>query len=82
MVGAPSGGCLDCREKFLINLPEAKLVLVSMSDQEVIAYSAEELERRVTRRRKTFVCLEVGFVNYFSIHSEAEIFLKICTIFW
>jgi predicted O-linked N-acetylglucosamine transferase (SPINDLY family)/predicted O-methyltransferase YrrM len=70
-----TGAVLDCWAKILIHLPKAKLLLASMSDQEMMTHFSGELEKRGVQRNQIITRLKVGFVEYLMMHNEVDVLL-------
>jgi len=66
---------LDCWAKILIQLPKAKFLLASMSDQEMITHFTHELEKRGVPNHQIMTRLKLGFVDYLNMHNEVDILL-------
>lgn len=66
---------LDSWAEILTQLPDAKFLLASMSDQEMIAHFTYELERRGVKNHQIIPRLKVGFVDYLRMHGEVDVLL-------
>lgn len=66
---------LDCWAKILIQLPTAKFLLASMSDQEMITHYTHELEKRGVPGHQIMTRLKLGFVDYLKMHHEVDVLL-------
>lgn len=70
-----TGAVLDCWGEILVNLPKAKLLLASMSDQEMMCHFTEELEKRGVQKDQIITRLKTGFVDYLTMHNEVDVLL-------
>lgn len=66
---------LDAWGKILTQLPDAKLLFASMSDQEMIEKFMLEFESRGVRREQIIARLKSGFGPYLKMHNEVDIIL-------
>lgn len=66
---------LDSWAKILTELPDAKFLLASMSDQEMIAHFTHELEKRGVQSHQIIPRLKIGFVDYLKMHGEVDVLL-------
>lgn len=66
---------LDSWAKILTQLPNAKFLLASMSDQEMITHFTHELETRGVSSHQIMTRLKLGFVDYLKMHNEVDVLL-------
>lgn len=66
---------LDCWAEILIQLPSAKLLLASMSDEEMIAKHTEELVQRGVNSEQIEGRLKTALTTYIDMHREVDVIL-------
>ncbi len=66
---------LDCWGAILRKLPDAKLVLASMTDNKMIGYFTDELVARGAKPEQIIGRLKTNFIAYLAMHGEVDVML-------